>query len=149
MSAKLRFESTDDPDRDTVRFLDDRLYEFNASRTGVDDGRLLAVFVRELGRVVAGLYGWTWGGCCHVKLLWVASRHRGRGIGTRLMAMAEREARKRGASQMLLETHSFQAPEFYRRLGFRIVGEFAGYPRGHRQLFLRKRLGARSKSASP
>jgi GNAT superfamily N-acetyltransferase len=112
VSAKLRFESTDDPDRDVVRFLDDRLYEFNASRTGVDDGRLLAIFVRERGRVVAGLYGWTWGGCCHMKLLWVEARHRGKRLGTRLMAMAEREAQKRGASQMLLETHSFQAPEF-------------------------------------
>jgi ribosomal protein S18 acetylase RimI-like enzyme len=150
VSAKLSFESTDDPDRDVVKFLDDRLYEFNASRTGVDDGRLLAVFVRERGRVVAGLYGWTWGGCCHVKLLWVEESHRGKRLGTRLMAMAEREARKRGASQMLLETHSFQAPEFYRRLGFRIVGEFAGYPRGHRQLFLQKRLAnTRSRSGSP
>jgi ribosomal protein S18 acetylase RimI-like enzyme len=150
VSAKLRYESTDDPDRHVVRFLDDRLYEFNASRTGVDDGRLLAVFVRERGRVVAGLYGWTWGGCCHVKLLWVEARHRGEGLGTRLMVMAEREAQKRGALQMLLETHSFQAPEFYRRLGFRIVGEFTGYPRGHRQFFLRKRLrGARSQNGSP
>jgi ribosomal protein S18 acetylase RimI-like enzyme len=66
------------------------------------------------------------------------------------MAMAEREARKRGASRMLLETHSFQAPDFYRRLGFRIVGAFTGYPRGHRQLFLQKRLrNTRSRSVSP
>jgi ribosomal protein S18 acetylase RimI-like enzyme len=140
MYGNLRFELTDRPDRNDVQLLDDRLYEFNASRSGIDDGKLLAVFARQRSRIVAGLYGWTWGGCCHVKLLWVEERHRGGGIGTRLMAMAEREARARGATQMLLETHSFQAPAFYRRLGFEVVGEFAGYPIGHRQLFLRKRL---------
>jgi ribosomal protein S18 acetylase RimI-like enzyme len=140
MSGKLRINATDRPKRDDVQFLDDRLYEFNASRSGIDDGKLLAVFARQRGRIVAGLYGWTWGGCCHVKLLWVEERHRGGGIGTRLMAMAEREARARGATQMLLETHSFQAPAFYRRLGFEVVGEFSDYPLGHRQLFLRKRL---------
>jgi GNAT superfamily N-acetyltransferase len=140
MPAKLRIEATDRPKRDDVQFLDDRLYEFNASRSGIDDGRLLAVFARERGRIVAGLYGWTWGGCCHVKLLWVEEHRRGAGLGTRLMATAERAARARGATQMLLETHSFQAPAFYHRLGFEVVGEFAGYPLGHRQLFLRKRL---------
>ncbi|MET0153496.1 MAG: GNAT family N-acetyltransferase [Candidatus Binatia bacterium] len=147
MSTKLRVQATDRPDRVDVQFLDDRLYEFNASRSGIDDGRLLAVFARERGRIVAGLYGWTWGGCCHVKLLWVEERRRGGGLGTRLMAMAEREARARGATQMLLETHSFQAPAFYRRLGFRVAGEFAGYPLGHRQLFLSKRLTGASAGA--
>jgi ribosomal protein S18 acetylase RimI-like enzyme len=140
MSNTLRMQVTDRPDRDDVQFLDDRLYEFNASRSGIDDGRLLFIFVRERGRIVAGLYGWTWGGCCHVKLLWVEERLRGRGLGRRLMAMVEREARARAATQVLLETHSFQAPGFYRRLGFRVAGEFTGYPVGHRQLFLRKRL---------
>jgi len=137
-----KLELTDSPDRDDVQFLDDRLYDFNVAATGIDDGRLLAIFARDgAGRVVGGLYGWTWGGCCHVRTLWVEESRRGRGLGTHLMATAEREARLRGATQMVLDTHSFQAPAFYRRLGFEIAGSYADYPRGHGQIFLRKALG--------
>ena len=48
----------------------------------------------------------------------------------------------RGCSQMLLETHDFQAPEFYRRLGFALTGAVAGYPPGHSLLTMVKRLAA-------
>jgi ribosomal protein S18 acetylase RimI-like enzyme len=75
-----------------------------------------------------------------VKILWVHERRRGEGLGTRLMTEAEAEARRRGAAQIVLSTHDFQAPEFYRRLGFEPVGHIENYPVGHRSIFLRKLL---------
>src|SRR5437763_5913880 len=144
----LEIELTDLPDHGIVQFLDDRLYEFNAARTGFDDGRLLAILARQRGgRIVGGLYGWTWGGCCYVRTLWVDELHRHKGLGTRLMVLAEREAKARWARQIVLDTHSFQAPDFYRRLGFEIVGSFPDYPKGYSQIFLRKPLKARRASA--
>ena len=136
-----QFSILETPDRDDVQVLDDRIYEYNASRTGITDGRLLAIIVRDGDRnIIAGLYGWTWGRCCEVKTLWVHERWRSHGLGTGLMAAAEAEARRRGAAQMVLSTHSFQAPDFYRRLGFEPVGHFEDYPVGYQSIFLRKRL---------
>jgi GNAT superfamily N-acetyltransferase len=139
--SSFEISLTDEPDRSDVQFLDDRLYEFNAARTGIGDGRLLGLFVRDEQRtIVAGLYGWTWGGCCEIKLVWVREDWRGRDVGTKLLNAAETEARRRGATQIVLDTHSFQAPQFYQRLGFEVVGSLGDYPRGHEKIFMRKFL---------
>jgi GNAT superfamily N-acetyltransferase len=129
------------PDRRDIDLLEDRIDEHNMAQTGIRDARLLAIFVRDDdGDIIAGLYGWTWGGCCEVKTLWIDESHRGQGLGTRLMSAAELEARARGATQMVLSTHTFQAPAFYQRLGFVEAGRVEGYPLGHSSIYLRKPL---------
>ena len=130
-----------DPGPAEVAFLEDRLYEFNAKVTGLFDALGLAIFGRDdHGEVVAGLCGYTWGGCCEIRQVWVHERQRGLGVGRQLMELAETEARRRGCIQVILATHSFQAPEFYRKLGFEIVASLPDYPRGHQHLQLRKVL---------
>jgi hypothetical protein len=54
--------------------------------------------------------------------------------------MAEAEARKRGCSRAILNTYSFQAPDFYRKFGYRIVATIAGLPEGHQEHTLVKDL---------
>ena len=130
-----------DPSPFDVQFLEDRLYEFNSGATGIDDGLGLGILLRdESGNIVAGAAGHTWGGTCELRQIWVAPPLRGRGLGRRLILEAEAEAIRRGCQQLVLSTHSFQAPAFYRRLGFEVVSELPDYPRGHSHLVLRKRL---------
>jgi GNAT superfamily N-acetyltransferase len=130
-----------DDDRDLARELDERIYEFNVAATGLADGRGLSIRVHDdAGGLVAGLTGWTWGGCGYVDVLWVAEHRRGDGIGSLLLDSAEAEARSRGCRLMALSTHSFQAPEFYRRRGYAVTGRTDGYPQGHAQLHLSKPL---------
>jgi GNAT superfamily N-acetyltransferase len=132
---------SDDATSRDLDYLERRLYEFNCEATGFRDGRRLVVWLRDsAGRIQAGLSGHTWGGACEVRILWVDASWRRSGIGTRLLRAAEEEARARGCSKIFLSTHAFQAPDFYRRLGYAAVGEFVGYPRGSRQVFLEKSL---------
>ena len=124
-----------------VQFLEDRINEFNFATTGLYDGRLLSIFVRdESDAIIAGLYGWTWGGCCEVRFLWVREDLRGQGYGRRLLQAAERKAIGRGCQQIVLTTHSFQAPGFYQKLGYTVAGAFDNYPKGHSYIFLQKSL---------
>jgi GNAT superfamily N-acetyltransferase len=121
--------------------LDAEINAFNAAVTGQADGRLLCVSVRgDGGDLRAGLFGWTWGGCGFIEFLWVRDDERGRGLGTRLLAAAEQEIRRRGCGQVALSTHSFQAPGFYARFGYRECGRTPAYPRGHDQIHLVKQL---------
>jgi GNAT superfamily N-acetyltransferase len=121
--------------------LDTEINAFNVAATGYADGRLLCIAARrDGGDLCAGLSGWTWGGCGYIEYLWVRDDHRGSGLGSRLLAAAEHEARHRGCDQMALSTHSFQAPGFYARLGYQECGRTPGYPRGYDQIHLVKRL---------
>jgi GNAT superfamily N-acetyltransferase len=132
-----------EPTPEEVQYLEDRLYEHNSGATGVADGQLLAFFSRdESGRIIGGICGNTWGGGCEIRQFWVEPSRRHLGLGTLLFRAAEREARRRGCSQMLLMTFSFQAPAFYERHGFEVVATIADHPRGHRNLLMRKRLDA-------
>src|SRR5215470_9406948 len=125
------------PAADEVQYLEDRIYEFNASTTGITDGEWLAFFVREHDRIVAGI----WGGTCELRQFWVEESNRHLGLGTKLFQAAEREARRRGCTQIVLMTFSFQAPAFYEKRGFQAVATIDNHPRGHRNLLMLKRLG--------
>ena len=55
------------------RFLAERIYEFNVQATSYSDGESFAAVRRdESEAIVAGVSGYTWGGCCYVSHLWVS-----------------------------------------------------------------------------
>jgi ribosomal protein S18 acetylase RimI-like enzyme len=122
-------------------FLVERIYEYNAAATGHDDGEsFTAVPESSSGEIEAGISGYTWCGCCYIAYLWVAEAARGRGIGSELMRAVEQHARAKGCRVMFVATHSFQAPQFYSRMGFEQVASIADHPVGYASLFFAKRL---------
>jgi GNAT superfamily N-acetyltransferase len=139
VNDELRVE--DEPRSEDVTTLNERLYQYNVAVTGCDDGRWLAIFVRDAtGEMVAGLHGWTWGQTGFVQSLWVREDLRGQGLGRRLLGAAEAEAARRACREMQLDTHSYQAPGFYRHLGYAPIGELPGWPRDTSRIFFRKAL---------
>jgi GNAT superfamily N-acetyltransferase len=137
--SPLRLETGDAPEIEA--FLADRIYEFNAKATGCFDGERFSGTRRDdTGAIRAGICGHTWAGCCYVSYLWVDESDRGRGTGTALLAAAEQHAKTRGCSIVLVATHSFQAPAFYRRRGYERRATVRDHPMGHASFVYAKRL---------
>ncbi|WP_335871732.1 GNAT family N-acetyltransferase [Bacillus sp. 2205SS5-2] len=76
----------------------------------------------------------------HIDFLWVSEEYRNKGLGQSLMLELENFAIKRKCRLMLVDTFSFQAPKFYKDLGFKVIGVVEDHPKGHEQYFLEKRL---------
>lgn len=123
----------------------DRLDLFNVARTGLDRWHSVAIFLRDGDdEVVGGLLGAIWGGWLHVTYLWIAEPFRGAGHARALLRRAERFALERGCHAVRIESHSFQAPGFYRKEGYEEWGVLDDYPPGHRLHFLKKTLAPRA-----
>jgi GNAT superfamily N-acetyltransferase len=129
------------PDPADKQFIEEKLYLFNTQTTGFEFGGEVASFIRnEQGEIVAGITGFCWGLTLRIDLLWVREDQRGQDYGTRLLEAAEAEGKRRGCRQVFLETHSFQAPEFYKKKGYKVFGVLDDYPVGYSQVYFRKKL---------
>jgi len=92
-----------------------------AARAGGGDATPLACFVHDDGTLVAGLVGRTEFGRLFVHWLWVAPAARGKGLGSAVLARAERQAQERGCADALIETLEAPTARLYERLGYRQV----------------------------
>jgi GNAT superfamily N-acetyltransferase len=107
------------------------------------DGKDIAIGIRgpDDQAFVGGLLGRVGGGWLSIELLFVPEVLRGHGLATRLIAMAEEEARKRGCHGAWIDTLNPKARQLYERLGYVIFGELENYPAGSSRCFLQKTLG--------
>jgi ribosomal protein S18 acetylase RimI-like enzyme len=132
---------TDEVDEAAVEELRNRVNDYNLAATGLPSGQSLGCFVRDdHGRLIAGIDGFTWGGYAKIEWLWVDERHRGGGLGASLVRGVEEEAERRGCEVVRVDSHTFQAPGFYEKLGYRRIGFAEGTPIGHGEVFFAKRL---------
>lgn len=135
---------TDAPDARAEAAIEDGLTGYNKEQAGFANARALAVLLRhpETGQVAGGLLGRTTYGLLFIDLVFLPEWARGKGVGHRVLAMAEEEARQRGCTTAVLYTITFQAPGFYARHGYRELGRIECDPPGHTRICMTKRLVA-------
>jgi GNAT superfamily N-acetyltransferase len=91
-------------------------------------------------KIIGGLLGRTSLGLLFIDLFFIPKAPRGNGIGTQVIECAEAEARSRGCSAAVLYTITFQAPAFYERQGYRVLGRIECRPPGYTRLCMIKAL---------
>lgn len=136
----LRLSFEDNPSWADREIVDDGLGAYNAPFLQDSRYSYFGVFIRDDGdKIRAGLIGNCYAGWLFINLLWIEEGLRRGGIGTGLIAEAERHGIEFDCHSSWVDTFSFQGPDFYPRLGYR---EFArlDYPPGHERIFFKKQL---------
>lgn len=141
--SNLEIVLTDVVDDRLDALINDGLNAFNDEVTGYSDRRPLSVAVRDpaTGEILGGAKGRTSLGLLFIELFWLPERLRASGLGSRILRMMEEEGRRRGCRAGVLFTISFQAPDFYRRHGWRVFGDIPCDPPGTSRVFMTKELG--------
>lgn len=140
---------TDAPSALAQKVIETGLDGYNAEQAGYWDWRALAVVVSspETSEVLGGILGRTSLGLLFIDLVFLPDSLRNSGIGTRILEMAEAEARQRGCRRAVLYTISFHAPGFYERRGWREFGRIPCDPPGTARVFMSKELAPETRIA--
>ena len=117
------------------------LVAFNESVAESPNKKAFTISAKDKGgSLIGGINGYTHWKWLFISSLWVTNEHKGQGVGSRLMEMAEAVAKERGCQNAWLDTFSFQALPFYKKLGYAEFAHLEDYPPGSSRHFLRKKL---------
>ncbi len=135
-------EVTHHPEKKDIEILYKGLSEFNKDFFPDLSERSIALFFRDSnGQVEGGLTGRLHYNSFHIQRLWLSPAIRGKGLGQKILSLAEKEAKKYKVQHIFLDTYNFQAPEFYLKQGFSEVGRYVDFPKnGTDKIFYKKTL---------
>lgn len=133
---------TDTATTEELAVIGDGLRAYNTSQAGYDDYKRLAIFVRdpETDTIVGGIYGGSYLGQLSIERVFLPENLRRYRLGSRILAMAEEEARRRGCSRITLNTLEIQAQGFYLKQGFETAATLACDPPGVTRYVMTKKL---------
>jgi GNAT superfamily N-acetyltransferase len=143
-AAEPSFILTDAPGEQVQAVIRGGLSDYNVQQAGYRDARPLAVLVSdpETRQVVGGLLGRTSMGLLFIDVFFLPGNLRKHGLGSRVIRAAEDEGLRRGCSRVFLTTVTFQAPGFYKRQGYEVLGRIECDPPGHTRICMTKKLKA-------
>jgi len=137
--SNLKIENNWDPEQ--AAYVRTKLMEYNLQQVGKTEVENFSFFVRDSdGTVVGGMTGAIFWDMMRVDILWLDERLRGQGYGSKLVAMAEQYAAENNCKLIKLDTYSFQAPEFYKKLGYQVYGVVEDEPAGFQHYYFYKRM---------
>ena len=129
------------PTEKEIKFIRDALDQFNKNVVGDDNHTPLNIIeYDDNGNAIGGILGGTYWGWMYIDILWVHENHRKKGIGSKLLKAAEKEAICRGCHHVHLDTMSWQAPDFYKKHGYTVLGILPDIPNGSQKYLMLKTL---------
>lgn len=139
MSLVIELNSA--PDKSDVNAVHEGLSAFNRTHLPFVHDASFALFLRsDTGKLHGGVTVRVLGQCLYLDYFWLSEGVRGKGWGEKIMNMVEQEGKNRNVNGIYLDTYTFQASQFYKKLGFIETGRFCDFPvLGVDKIFLCKR----------
>lgn len=137
----LQIEFTKSPREKDVQALTNGIASYAKEMRGLTPVEPFGFFSKDPhGVILAGCNGIIFYGSMFIDQLWVDKKLRHQGIGTQLMQKAEQFAKDSSCTMITVHTMDWEALDFYKRFGFKIDLERAGYANNSKMFFLRKML---------
>lgn len=123
----MKFLTTDSPSEEERSIIYQGLKYYNDVHFTNVNELPLAILIDD-NETVGGVLGKIIGTSLYIQTLWISEPYRGKNLGRSLIERVESEGKKRGVKQVYLDTYSFQAPQFYKKLHYEQYGIMENYP---------------------
>ncbi len=138
----MKLKIHNEKDINSTHYVRDKLIEYNLKHIPSDlqgsYGSITLFLKDDEGSIYGGLLGevcWNW---IEIHIFWVDETLRGKGYGKKMMNEVEEIAKQKQLDFIKLDTLSFQALEFYQKLGYELYGEIDHAAREHTHYYLKK-----------
>ena len=139
MTYKIDFESS--PKDTDIQILCDGITKEALGKKDLNPVSFFGFFIQDHNeKIVGGCNGDVLYGQLYIAQLWVDKNLRGLGYGTKLMQLSEKYAEEMGCKFISVNTMDFEAPEFYKKLGYYVEFERYGFDQDSIFYFFRKDL---------
>ncbi len=135
---EFEFEIIETPSSRDLDFLTQKINEESPDQGSAYP---FSIFIRDKkDNIIAGCNGSIIFGSIYTDQLWVQSNYRKKGLGTKLMDRIHAYGKGKGCTLGTVTTMSFQAPDFYQKIGYKIDFSREGYNKDSTCIFLSKKL---------
>ena len=128
-------------DAEDAEYVRKNLVSYNQRHVSYTNIEKVSIILKnDDNKILGGILGYIDWNCLQIEILWVDDQLRGQGQGKKLIEIAEKVALEKGCNLMKLDTFSFQAADFYQKLGFQVLGVLENFPEGFDHYYLYKRI---------
>ena len=129
------------PSKQEADYIRNALTAFNDEKVGQDGHTPLNIIEYDkYGNIIGGILGGTYWGWMYIDILWVHEDCRRKGIGSKLLIEAEKEAIRRDCHHVHVDTMRWQAPKFYEKHGYETIAILPDIPKGNQKYLLMKSI---------
>lgn len=129
------------PTETEINYIKNELKKYNDKLVGEDNHKTLSLIIRNnKDEIIGGLVGGTYWGWLYIDRFWINEKYRNQGLGKNIIKIAEEEAKMRGCKKAQVDTHDFQAFDFYVKQDYKTICEIKDFPKGHCKYIMIKEL---------
>jgi len=136
----LDFQINVDDSSEDISIIEEGLDRYNNQFAESYVHKRLNVILKDKGVTVGGLLGGSYWGWFYIDRFWIREEYRKSGLGCKMLKMAEEEAISRGCLFAHLDTHDFQALDFYKKNGYEVICFLEDLPKGFNRYLMKKAL---------
>ena len=116
----MQFEFVDEINPQIGKVLDEGFEKYAEQNNVVCNYRDLYLIAKEGDEIAGAITARAYYSEVHVCDLIVVEKYRRQQIGKKLLLKIEEYAKEKGLTNINLSTYAFQAPEFYKKLGYQV-----------------------------